>query len=88
VRQYIGDDPPAVQDRITLEGVLDRVTVPVLQLYGGQDRLSPPEDALRIERELAGPCTTIVQPDAVHIGNNVWYETRALLADWLSTTLN
>jgi 2,6-dihydroxypseudooxynicotine hydrolase len=88
VRQYMGDDPPAVQDRITLDGVLGRVTVPVLQLYGAHDRLSPPEAAHRIERELAGPCTTIVQPDAVHVGNNVWYETRALLADWLRQTLD
>jgi 2,6-dihydroxypseudooxynicotine hydrolase len=88
VRQYMGDDPPAVQDRITLDGVLDRVTVPVLQLYGADDTLSPPEAAYRIEQELAGPCTTIVQPDAVHVGNNVWYETRALLADWLQQTLH
>jgi 2,6-dihydroxypseudooxynicotine hydrolase len=87
VRQYMGADPPSVQDRITLAGVLDRVNVPVLQLYGGEDLLSPAADALRIERELAGPCTTIVQSDAVHIGNNVWYETRALLADWLAATL-
>lgn len=83
----MGDDPPAVQDRITLDGVLGRVTQPVLQLYGGLDRLSPPDQAERIERELAGPCTTVVRPDAVHVGNNVWYETRALLADWLWRTL-
>lgn len=87
VRQYMGDDPPAVQDRITLAGVLGRVTQPVLQLYGGLDRLSPPAEAERIERELAGPCTTVVQPDAVHVGNNVAFETRALLADWLRRTL-
>jgi dienelactone hydrolase len=87
VRQYIGEDPAAVQDRITLEGVLEQVTVPVLQLYGGADRLSPPEQAHRIERELAGPCTTIVHEEAVHVGNNVPYTVRAALADWLHAVL-
>lgn len=88
VRQYMGEDPPAVQDRITLEGVLGDVTVPVLQIYGGLDRLSPPEQAYRIERELAGPCTTVVHEDAVHVGNNVPYKARAALADWLREVLD
>jgi 2,6-dihydroxypseudooxynicotine hydrolase len=87
VRQYVGDDPPSVQDRITLEGVLDKVTVPVLQLYGGADRLAPPEQAYRIERELAGPCTTIVHGEAVHVGNNIPHVVRAALADWLHDVL-
>lgn len=74
--------------RITLAGVLGEVTVPVLQMYGGNDRLSPPEQAFRIERELAGLCTTVVHEDAVHVGNNVPYKVRSLLGDWLRETLD
>lgn len=87
VRQYMGDDPPSVQDRITVADVASRVSVPVLQLYGERDHLSKPEEALRVERELAGPTTTLVLDDAVHVANNVPYVARAALADWLAETL-
>jgi len=87
VRQYMGDDPPGVQDRITLAGWTERIAVPVLQLYGGQDRLSPPEEAYRIDAELGCPSTLVVLDEAVHMGNNVPYRARAAVADWLAETL-
>ena len=37
--------------------------------------------------EYAGPVTTVVYPDGVHILNNLWYQARPLVADWLAETL-
>jgi 2,6-dihydroxypseudooxynicotine hydrolase len=85
--QYLGDDPAAVMEKVTLAGVLDRVTVPVLQVYGELDAMSPPANAERIAAELAGPVTTVVYPDGVHILNNVWFKARPMVGDWLAETL-
>lgn len=85
--QYLGADPAAVMESITLAGVLDRVTVPVLQVYGGLDAMSPPANAERIASELSGPVTTVVYPDGVHILNNVWFAARPMVGDWLAETL-
>jgi dienelactone hydrolase len=85
--QYLGADPAAMMDSITLAGVLDRVTVPVLQVYGGLDEWSPPSNADRIAAEMRGPSTTVVYPDGVHILNNVWFKARPMVGDWLAETL-
>jgi hypothetical protein len=34
-----------------------------------------------------GPVTTVIYPDGVHILNNLWYQARPLVADWLAETL-
>ncbi len=85
--QYLGRDPAAVMASITLAGMLQRVTVPVLQVYGALDAMSPPQNAERIAEELAGPVTTVVYPDGVHILNNVWFKARPMVGDWLAETL-
>jgi 2,6-dihydroxypseudooxynicotine hydrolase len=85
--QYLGDDPPAVMESISLAGVLEKVSVPVLQVYGELDAMSPPSNAERIASELSGPVTTVVYPDGVHILNNVWFKARPMVGDWLAETL-
>jgi 2,6-dihydroxypseudooxynicotine hydrolase len=85
--QYLGDDPPAVMASISLAGVLEKVTVPVLQVYGELDAMSPPSNAERIAAELGGPVTTVVYRDGVHILNNVWFKARPIVGDWLAETL-
>lgn len=85
--QYLGADPAAMMESITLAGVLEHVTVPVLQVYGGSDPWSPPSNADRIAAELGGPNTTLVYPEGVHILNNVWFKARPAIADWLVETL-
>ena len=72
---------------MTLAGVAGRATVPLLQIYGGNDPGSPPAHAERIAAEYGGPVTTVVYPDGVHILNNLWYQARPLVADWLAETL-
>jgi 2,6-dihydroxypseudooxynicotine hydrolase len=85
--QYLGDDPAAVMESVTLAGVLDRVRVPVLQVYGALDPMSPPDQAARIAAELPGPSTTVVYADAVHIMNNIWFKARPMVGDWLAQML-
>jgi 2,6-dihydroxypseudooxynicotine hydrolase len=83
----MGDDPAAVQDALTVAGFAERVTVPVLQIYGGQDHGSPPEHAERTAAELAGPNELVVLEEGVHVANNVPYRSRTLAADWLAEQL-
>ena len=59
----------------------------LLQLYGGNDPGSPPVHGERIAAEYGGPVTTVIYPDGVHILNNLWYQARPLVADWLAETL-
>jgi dienelactone hydrolase len=85
--QHHGPDPAANMAAMTLAGVAGKATVPLLQVYGGDDPGSPPEHGERIAAEYGGPVTTVVYPDGVHILNNLWYQARPLVADWLAETL-
>jgi pimeloyl-ACP methyl ester carboxylesterase len=82
LRHYMAGDPPDVERAITVEGI--RVGVPVLQVYGGRDRITPVSDAARVAEQLGGPVETVVIPDGVHVCNNVWYELRPLVARWVA----
>jgi len=72
---------------MTLAGAAARARAPLLQLYGGNDPGSPPVHGERIAAEYGGPVTTVIYPDGVHILNNLWYQARPLVADWLAETL-
>lgn len=87
LRQYMGDNPAAVQDAITVAGYADRVRVPVFQIYGGQDPASSPAEAEKTARELGGPSDVVVFEEGVHVANNVPYRSRTLAADWLAEQL-
>ncbi len=87
LRQYMGDDPAALMDSITMAGAAERITVPLLQVYGGLDKASPPEHAYRVEAEVRGPATTVVFEDGVHVCNNLHQIVRPMIADWLAEQL-
>jgi len=87
LKQYMGDDPQAVQDSITMKGAAERIKVPLLQIYGGLDKASPPEHAHRVAAEVKGPKTTLVFEDGVHVCNNLHHIVRPLIADWLADQL-
>jgi pimeloyl-ACP methyl ester carboxylesterase len=82
------DDAEARQKAysLNLEGVLDRVTQPLLVIHGGLDRLFPPSHAERIARE-ARNATLVIYPDGNHVCNNIAYKYRPLMADWLREQL-
>lgn len=87
LRQYMGDDPEAMMNSITMAGAAERITVPLLQVYGGLDKASPPEHAYRVEDEVKGPTTTVVFDDGVHVCNNLHHIVRPLIGDWLADRL-
>jgi len=87
LRQYMGPNAEGVQDSITMAGAAERIKVPLLQVYGGLDKASPPEHAYRVEKEVKGPTTTLVFDEGVHVCNNLHHIVRPLIADWLADQL-
>lgn len=87
LKQYMGENAEQVQNSITMADVVSRLKVPLLQVYGGLDKASPPEHAYRVEKEVAGPVTTVVYDDGVHVCNNLYHIVRPLIADWLADRL-
>jgi dienelactone hydrolase len=87
LKQYMGENAEEVQNSITMAGAAERLKVPLLQIYGGLDKASPPEHAYRVEKEVKGPATTIVFDDGVHVCNNLHHVVRPLIADWLADQL-
>ena len=73
-------------ETLTLAGVLDKVTQPLLVIHGARDRLFPPEQAERIARE-APNSTLVMYPDGNHVCNNIAYKYRPVMADWMSEKL-
>ena len=71
---------------LNLEGILDKVTQPLLVIHGARDRLFPPSHAERIARE-AGNATLVIYPDGNHVCNNIAYKYRPFMADWLHEQL-
>jgi 2,6-dihydroxypseudooxynicotine hydrolase len=71
---------------LTLRGVLDKVTCPLLVIHGKLDRLFPPEQAERIARE-APKATLLMYADGNHVCNNIAYKYRPAMADWMAEQL-
>lgn len=71
---------------LTLRGILDKVTCPLLVIHGAQDRLFPAEQAERISRE-APKATLLLYPDGNHVCNNIAYKYRPAMADWMREQL-
>ena len=71
---------------LNLEGILDKVTQPLLVIHGARDRLFPPAQAERIAHE-APNATLVMYPDGNHVCNNIPYKYRPLMADWLKERL-
>jgi len=82
------DDNEAFQKAkaLTLRGVLDKVTCPLLVIHGKLDRLFPPEQAERIARE-APNATLHMHADGNHVCNNITYKYRPAMADWMAERL-
>jgi dienelactone hydrolase len=87
LKQYMGENAMEVQNSITMAGAAEKLKVPLLQVYGGLDKASPPEHAYRVEKEVKGPTTTLVFDDGVHVCNNLSHIVRPLIADWLADQL-
>ena len=72
---------------LSMEGVAEKITCPMLVIAGGLDRLCPPEDARRLVVEASGPTELIFIPDGDHVAHNRFYMYRNQSADWLAKQL-
>ena len=76
----------AIADRLSLEGVLPRVTQPFLVIFGKLDRLVPYQQAERVAGE-APNAELVMYPDGNHVCNNLPYKYRPLAGDWMAERL-
>jgi dipeptidyl aminopeptidase/acylaminoacyl peptidase len=75
-------------ERLDLEGVLGRITCPLLVIMGRKDRLAPPESADRMAREAGGDTELWMFDDGNHVCNNIPYKYRPQQADWMRRKLS
>ena len=80
------DEMQAIADRMSLTGVLPKVTQPFLIIFGAQDRLVPSEHAERMAAE-APNAQLVMYPEGNHVCNNIPYKYRPLAGDWMSEQL-
>jgi 2,6-dihydroxypseudooxynicotine hydrolase len=73
---------------LTLEGVAQRITCPVLIIYGAGDKMIPVSEGERLARAIAGPTDFVVFEEGNHVCFNISYKFRALSADWTAEQLN
>lgn len=72
---------------LTLKGVAERITCPLLILAGKQDPLVPWEQCKRIADEACGPKQFVLFEEGNHALNNITYKSGPLAADWLAQQL-
>ncbi|MDR7492415.1 MAG: alpha/beta fold hydrolase [Armatimonadota bacterium] len=80
------DDARRRAGQLTLDGVLPRLSQPLLVVFGRQDRLIPHTHAERVAAE-APRATLVMYPEGNHVCNNIPYKYRPLVADWMAEQL-
>jgi dipeptidyl aminopeptidase/acylaminoacyl peptidase len=73
--------------RLSLAGVAERVTQPMLVVFGKLDRLIPWQQAEHLAAE-APNATLVMYPDGNHVCNNIPYKYRPLVGDWMKEQLS
>lgn len=71
-----------------LQGVMQRITVPLLVIMGSRDRLIPPADAARMVEEAGSNAELWLFEDGNHVNNNIVYKHRPQQADWMRERLS
>ncbi len=73
-------------NRITLEGVLGRLTQPMVVVFGKRDRLVPWQQAIRVAQEAPHADLWLFE-EGNHVCMNLTYRWRPQAADWLAERL-
>jgi 2,6-dihydroxypseudooxynicotine hydrolase len=66
--------------------VAERITQPMLIIFGKLDRLIPWQQAERLAAE-APNAELVMYPDGNHVCNNLPYKYRPLVGDWMREQL-
>ena len=72
-----------VARRLTLEGVAERITCPLLVVFGAGDKLISAAEGERLARAASGPTELVVFEEGNHVCFNISYKFRPLTADWM-----
>ena len=72
--------------QLSLEGVAERITQPMLIVFGKLDRLIPWQQAERLAAE-APNAELVMYPDGNHVCNNLPFKYRPLIGDWMRERL-
>jgi 2,6-dihydroxypseudooxynicotine hydrolase len=81
------DEARAIASTLSLEGVADAITAPLLIVFGRQDRLIPWPHAERLRDAAGGEVELLMLEDGNHGCANVAPWHRPYTADWLATRL-
>lgn len=73
--------------QLTLDGKAERISCPLLIVFGGGDRLIPPSEGERLARAASGPTEFVLFEEGNHVCFNISYRFRPLTADWMAETL-
>jgi 2,6-dihydroxypseudooxynicotine hydrolase len=71
-----------------LQGVMEKITTPLLIIMGRLDRLIPPADGERMVKEAGGEAELWMFEDGNHVNNNIVYKHRPQQADWMRKKLS
>jgi 2,6-dihydroxypseudooxynicotine hydrolase len=83
-------DEASARERLqqfNLQGVMEKVTCPLLVVMGRLDRLFPAEDAEQMAAEAGGQADLWMFDDGNHVCNNIPYKYRPQQADWMRSKL-
>jgi pimeloyl-ACP methyl ester carboxylesterase len=81
------DEAYALARQITLEGKAERITCPLLVVFGAGDRLVPPSEGERLVKAASGPSRLVVYEEGNHVCFNISYKFRPLTGDWMAEQL-
>jgi pimeloyl-ACP methyl ester carboxylesterase len=81
------DDAYERSKALSLRGVAERITCPLLIMYGREDPLFAWEQGERIVAEASGPKQFVNFDEGNHALNNIPYKSGPLAADWLAEQL-
>jgi dienelactone hydrolase len=76
-----------IANRLTLEGVAQRITCPLLVVFGAGDKLISAKEGERLARAASGPTELVVFEEGNHVCFNISYKFRPLTADWMAERL-
>jgi dienelactone hydrolase len=84
IRSHAGDmqEALAIAGRLNLTDCAQRITCPLLIVFGAGDRIVPSSEGERLARAAAGPTDLVVYEEGNHVCFNISYKFRPLTADW------
>lgn len=73
--------------KITLVGAAERITCPLLVVFGAGDRLIAPSEGERLAKTASGPSELVIYEEGNHVCFNISYKFRPLTGDWIAKQL-